>query len=513
MKNNKLLSACIAAALLCLPGLASAEILGVTGKTGADSCGNDGAGVPIDRCFSLTAMPGHITLGDGNQLLVWGFSDNYSPVKVKGREGAEVVVPQYPGPTLIMREGERIKVVLTNSLTRKLVAANGTESMSVPPASLVFPGQTDVVAYGGRMGTLTREATAAGERVAYTFTAGRPGTFLYQAGSQPELAIEMGMVGAMVVRPAGLPAGTKRAYAGAGTGYDREYLYLISEMDRSAHEAMEFGQPVDPAAFNATLWFMNGRNGPDTLVGPPDAGATAQGGVQWFPSQPYNALTRLTAGERVLARVVVAGRDLHPFHHHGNNAWVVARDAHVMESAPGAEVAYPDYQFHNVELAARNATLPDEAVSGYTVQAVPGSTFDFVWTWTGKGLGWDPYGTGVRVAADGVTVTHSCAADTNKAMPGEDLDSHCKALPVTLPENQALTIGGLWSGSPELGATGALPPGEGGLNPAGGYTFMWHSHTERELTNDNVFPGGMMTMTIVEAPGQLEPEAAGLLLQ
>jgi hypothetical protein len=27
---------------------------------------------------------------------------------------------------------------------------------------------------------------------------------------------------------------------------------------------------------------------------------------------------------------------------------------------------------------------------------------------------------------------------------------------------------------------------------------MWHSHTERELTNYDVFPGGMMTMLIVE---------------
>jgi hypothetical protein len=29
---------------------------------------------------------------------------------------------------------------------------------------------------------------------------------------------------------------------------------------------------------------------------------------------------------------------------------------------------------------------------------------------------------------------------------------------------------------------------------------MWHSHTERELTNDDIFPGGMMTMMIVEHP-------------
>jgi hypothetical protein len=34
---------------------------------------------------------------------------------------------------------------------------------------------------------------------------------------------------------------------------------------------------------------------------------------------------------------------------------------------------------------------------------------------------------------------------------------------------------------------------------------MWHSHTEKEITNFDVFPGGMMTMLIVEAPEPLGP--------
>jgi hypothetical protein len=34
---------------------------------------------------------------------------------------------------------------------------------------------------------------------------------------------------------------------------------------------------------------------------------------------------------------------------------------------------------------------------------------------------------------------------------------------------------------------------------------MWHSHTEKEMVNNDVFPGGMMTMLIVEHPSQLIP--------
>jgi len=58
-----------------------------------------------------------------------------------------------------------------------------------------------------------------------------------------------------------------------------------------------------------------------------------------------------------------------------------------------------------------------------------------------------------------------------------------------------------YSGSPYLGNLGgSLPPGEGGLNPNAGFSYMWHSHNERELVNNDVFPGGMMTMLIIEAP-------------
>jgi hypothetical protein len=74
---------------------------------------------------------------------------------------------------------------------------------------------------------------------------------------------------------------------------------------------------------------------------------------------------------------------------------------------------------------------------------------------------------------------------------------------VDLPSNLDLAFGGFWSGSPYLGSLGSLPPGEGGLNPWGGFTFMWHSHNEKELTNDDLFPGGILTMLFVVPRGTL----------
>ena len=136
-------------------------------------------------------------------------------------------------------------------------------------------------------------------------------------------------------------------------------------------------------------------------------------------------------------------------------------------------------------------------MSNFTIQTVPGSTYDAIFTWTGKGLNWDIYGhTGADCDDPG---RHG--GEPHRSTRNPALAAIARPFPVTLPEQQALTFGGLWSGSPFLQALEPLPPLQGGLNPGGGFTFMWHSHTERELTNDDIFPGGMMTMMIIEGPG------------
>jgi len=439
MKSNILVA--VAAALAIAPA-AKAEIQGISGTT-----------------FNLTAKAGDISTGDGNSLLAWGYADDTTGQM------------QYPGPTLIVDEDVEITINLSNELDE--------------PVSIIFPGQTGVVAAavttdGSDQGLITLEADT-GETVSYTFTPTEPGTYMYQSGSNVEIQVEMGLVGALIVRPA---MGDNFAYNHAGTEFDREFLFFLTDMDRSAHEGLDAGIPIDPASYSATLWFINGRNGPDTLY--PDFGEAA-----WLPAQPYGALVRAHPSERVLMRIVAAGRDLHPFHHHGNNTWMIAQDGRVLESAPGASASYPDFEESHAgdpNWLPDGRILPDQAISNFTITTSPGSTYDALFTWTGRDLNWDIYGDRAGHTAD----------DCGPALPTEDPNSHCQDLTVTLPEQQALTFGGLWSGSPFLGTVGTLPPLEGGLNPFGGFSFMWHSHTERELTNDDIFPGGMMTMFIVE---------------
>ena len=417
-------------------------------------------GIEVVGGIDLYARADYITSADGASLLFWGLTDNAT-----GR-------PQYPAPTLIVNQGDTITITLHNELA--------------PNVSLIFPGhdvagagsctgQGTPPAPGDADGRLTCEA-ASGGTATYTFTPEQAGTYLYHSGTDAALQVEMGLLGAIVVRPYGFDDQNPTAYGHPDTAFDREYLFVLSEMDSRIHQAVEYGDEFEGTEFLgdyfSNYWFINGRTAPDTLSGPD---------VGWLPTQPYNTLPRMMPGETVLMRVVSAGRDPHPFHHHGNHALIVGHNGRMPESAPGQG--------------------PDLGYEVFTMQAIPGETFDALFTWTGEQMGWDIYGT----PADGMP-EHFC---NGLAAPSPGFDpitheycpDHGKPLPVTLPENLDLAFGAFWSGSPFMGAAGALPPGEGGLNPNSGYTFMWHSHTEKELTNNDIFPGGMLTMLIVEPPG------------
>jgi len=381
--------------------------------------------------INLTAKDGHISTGDGNSIYFWGLAP----------EGGSV---QYPAPTIIAKQGTTVQINLNNLLS--------------VPVSLVFPGQSNVVALGGVPGAITREAAPTNGTVSYTFTAGHPGTYTYYSGTRPDLQIEMGIVGALLIRPADSMGKemTMQVYNDTNTVFDHEFLFLLTEMDENIHDLVEQGRmsEVDTTTFFPVYWFMNGRTGPDTML---------ESNAPWLPTQPYNCMPMFNPGQKVLMRVIGGGRDSHPLHHHGNNSTIIARDGRLLESTPGAG--------------------PDLAQSVFTIPTHPGMTTDAFFTWTGAKLGWDVYG-------------HKPG---DPMAPNEYAPDHGKPFPVVLPNDQQLTFGPHYGGSPFLGTSGLLPPGDGGFNANGAFMFMWHSHNEKEICNNNIFPGGMMTMAVIEA--------------
>ncbi len=422
--------------------------------------------------FELYAFPFNMNLPDGSSLHMWGFGDKDGTYNL----------PQYPAPTLIVNQDDVVTINLENS--------------GVPnPVSIVVAGHqvtASSVSGATQPGLVTAAAANVGGIVEYTFTASEPGTYIYHSldGSNPGLHTEMGLIGVLIVRPTGYDAASNQvAYEETGTDYDHEYLYFLTESDPEVHFQAERGH------FNhftnsdraAKIWYVNGRVFPDLFQGDFNS---------LYPHQPYQALAMTEPGQRVLVREVNGGHDSHPFHHHGENLRFIARDGRVMSS---------------------DGLTADLGRSDNTLNSAPKQAVDMIWTWTGEALNWDIYGT----PAGGVVADHSCNSISVVACTADGDPSDCgslgfdgttheycldhgKEIPVTLPGVQDMTLGGWWSGSPFLGDVGDLPPGEGGLNPFGGYFLVWHSHAEKELTTFDIFPGGSLSTVVVVPPGTLD---------
>jgi hypothetical protein len=256
------------------------------------------------------------------------------------------------------------------------------------------------------------------------------------------------------------------------TRYHREYLCLLHEIDPRINQMVAVGGQPDFSDFFPVYWTVNGRALPDDLKAD---------GFPLLPSQPYGAFYMMHPGERALVRMINMGRDPHPWHTHTNHLEIIAHDGNVLQTAPS----------QGTDLARRE----------FTLSPFPGQTFDAIFEWTGKGQGWDIYG---HATADSGAPCNPGVA--GELAPFEDPDDHCKPFPSTMPDPNNSTFGGFWSGSPFMADAGSLPPGEGGLNPWGGYVAIWHSHAEKELVNFDVFPGGMLTF-MAEVP-IWDPEGA-----
>ena len=271
----------------------------------------------------------------------------------------------------------------------------------------------------------------------------------------------------MFVQNAAAPA-TWKAYTTADTAFDHEFLILLSDMDPNIHTAVERQMlansspsnfpAVDTTQRNANYWFINGRAAPDDMM---------MAGSKALPYQPYDCYPTMHPGQKLLMRMVGAGPDAHPFHHHANHALNFARNGRLLQSSP-------------------TATSADLAYLTYSIATWPGETVDAMFTFTGAGLGWDMYG-------------HQAS---EPMAPFEDPHDHGKPFPVLLPFEADMEFGQWYGGSPFLGQSATLPPNLGGFDPSGGFIYMWHSHNEREIVNNNVFMGGMFTMYLVQPWGK-----------
>jgi FtsP/CotA-like multicopper oxidase with cupredoxin domain len=211
----------------------------------------------------LYAITGTLTLADGIEVPIWGYSDTSG------------MLAQLPGPTIIATEGDAITITLHNNLTED--------------TALMFPGQAMIPDLTG--------AAANGGTQTYAFTASDPGTYLYEAGLLPDAPrqVAMGMFGALVVRPASDP---NHAYD-VSSAFDDEALLVLSEIDPNLNN--------NPAGFDMRDFVPQYR-----LIN----------GLAY----PQTAEISTAAGNRVLLRYINAGIQQHTMGLLGMDQELIARD-------------------------------------------------------------------------------------------------------------------------------------------------------------------------------------------
>ncbi len=506
--------------------------------------------------FNLVAAPAYLNQPDGQAVYSWGYgcATGFTPTFVPTLSRAGVCnVMQVPGPTLIVTEGTQVTVTLTNNLP----ISAGNTSILFPGVTLgAFtdgtPGLLTQEAAPGATVTYRFTAPSPGTRAYYSGT---------QGDLQVEMGLYGALI--VLPAPASVPSNctsgmaTKNlqaegahgevdyrlasaAYDHPDTCYDREYLFQFAEMDPRIHTQAEaqvtatagcvtgaagcsLNVPTEP--YHPAYFLINGRSMPDDM----DPNYATE-----YPHQPYNGDPHMHPGELTLIRVIGQGRWQHPFHEHGNHVRILGRDGNLILSSSTSTLSYEGV-----------SATPLAGPLQFTTTTTPGLAFDGIFYWTAKGLNWDAYGH--NPTSNDPLATLTCTPDANGYNTGDPTainyyewcQDHFKPVqkapfgdvagngPVTLPDANLFTNGAWYGGSPYLGPnattratgciTGAQPNGPSGsqcgqtgstppsgtiANPPGseaGFAFMWHSHNEREITTNNIFPGGMLMMMLVDS--------------
>ncbi|GGM86046.1 hypothetical protein GCM10009721_08470 [Terrabacter tumescens] len=218
----------------------------------------------------------------GQPIPIWGYSTT-----ADGPASA-------PGPVIIARQGDRVVLTVHNGLAE--------------PTALALPGQPASAITEGLSATAEVTGITPGASARYTFTAGRAGTFLYEAGHTAGGArqVAMGLAGALVV------LGDGTAY---GHSFDDESVLVLSEIDPAfnAHPTT-----FDMREFHPAYRLINGKPFPSSDPVPTDQGHT------------------------VLLHYVNVGSELHSMSTLGTEQTVLSHDGHGLAFAEPSVVAAVD---------------------------------------------------------------------------------------------------------------------------------------------------------------------------
>lgn len=195
---------------------------------------------------NLTAEAYNATMPNGDLVTMWGY-----------RRGAGVL--QSPGAQIIVPPGDTVLTInLTNNLPMPTsLIVHGLNQAPSAPGGRVDPVYTDITQANPnttattcvvgssrfcRLRSMTHEAAASGGTASYTFTNVKPGTYMYQSGTLPQIQVQMGLYGMVsqdFLNPVAVPPTPGQAYSGLPV--DNEVKLVFSEVDPVFHQAVVAG--------------------------------------------------------------------------------------------------------------------------------------------------------------------------------------------------------------------------------------------------------------------------------
>ena len=403
--------------------------------------GQAGAAV---RSYTVYATDGYVTMGDGNVVYSFGFNDT----GVMGQI-------QLPAPLVWANVGDEIHLTLVNLGFKYRPDLED-------PHTIHLHGVHVVPYYDGfPEGSFT---IPMGEAFTYKFMAMREGTFMWHCHVEAVEHVQMGMYGPLVI----YQSTQKKAY---GMPYEREYIWMVSEIDTRWHRALEPGAPeleipeIDqtwppiPYAewtrvnYRPDYWLINGMTFPDTIrtgaelplltydPADPTFVAGIQNGIFVANGQPahagleQSALVDTAPDEPNLVRLINVGYQSHPLHLHGQHYELLASDAaplpHLQQT--GRKGAVPKYE-------------------KFTILIGSGETYD----------------TMVNFDSQNLCMSQSLVPQPEMSPFDEEFTSHL-------------------------------------YDPEGPYFFPMHCHDDYHVTDQGVYPAGMATLLKVTRPVCTEP--------
>ena len=267
------------------------------------------------KTFHLYVNDGEWELADGKKTYIVSYV-RYNDKWEEAPEGATLPPPKIPAPTIRVKVGDDVRVILHNQGHHHL---DPNSSFSNVTHTIHFHGLDMTQVYDGVPGVPTEgipdrllAGVPVGDKYLYQFTPQYEGTYMYHCHVDTSTHAMLGMYGALIVDG-------EKPHTIYGKHYDREYTLFFSEMDTEHNDAIHDVGDYDMLKWKTNYYLLNGRiftadlkNALSTINDP-------------------NSLIQAKEGETILLRFLAMGFEhTFMFHPHAFHMQVIGTDGRAL---------------------------------------------------------------------------------------------------------------------------------------------------------------------------------------